>query len=415
MVYNYLYVFQAGDILKILEKAKENKLFFITFIVMMVNSVVTVYDTGLNNLMQSYYASLYVVNYSCGYSSRLLVGSVFSLFFKDKLSYETIVTVLLIVYFLLCLSFSLFINKYLKLTKYEHLKIYIIFMTATPFITGILDFLGVVDIFWPFIMMFCLWAIDKKGVRWLVPFVCVIGIAIHEYFTVTYMVPCAIMIYHQFAKKPNTANLIYVVFSAIVLSAASYYFLFIGSETMKMSLDELIVYINGRANLGNSVIDEFYIKDVFFWRSKSSLIFENTTSTYLDYIKYIPTYLTANNTFNLMSVVYFFLSLCIIFSPVVYILAKTFKAEKSPFKKLTWLLSFTPFLLGLFCQVISTDDTRFMFHYIVITTVFIFFMFKENDEAFITSYYTLTKKIENPFAAVSAVLVAGFLFSGVVS
>lgn len=379
----------------------------------MVNSVISVIGTNFGSLMKDYYASLYVVNYSCGYSSRLLIGSIFSLFFKDKLSYETIVFILLIVYFLLCLSFSLVVNKYLKHTKFEHLKFYIVFMTATPFISGMLDFLGVVDIFWPFIMMFCLWAIDKKGLRWLVPLACVIGIAIHEYFTVTYMVPCAIMIYHQFAKKPCIANFLYVAFSAIILAGASFYFLLIGSETMKVALNELIDYINGRLYNIEIKPDNFYVDSIFYWRSKPSQLFENSTGSYLDYIVYLPSYLTADNIYNLTSVVYYALSLGIIFSPVVWIIIKNFRSESSPFKKLTWLLSFTPFLLGLFCQLISTDDTRFMFHYIVITAMFVLFMFKEKEELFIENYSILTKKINSPFSMVVITIVAVFLLSGV--
>lgn len=401
-------------ILKVLDKVKENKLFFITFGVIILNSVFFIYNNGLASLMEKYYASLYVVDYSCGYSSRLLIGSIFSLFLKDNFSYEVIVLILLIVYFFFCLFFSLIVNKYLKNTDYKHLGLFVVFLAATPFFMGFLDFFGIVDMFWPFIIMFSLWAVDKKGLRWLVPVVCVAGIAIHEYFTVTYMVPCAIMIYHQFAKKPNVSNFIYVAFSAVLLSAASYYFLFVGSETMKMTSDELFDYVKNITNIKGDTYAETYVKAIFFWKEHPTALQSNEPE-YITYIKTLISGYTANNKNDIISIFSFILSLCMISSPFAWIFAKSFKSEKSPFKKITYLLSLTPILLGMICQIVSTDDTRFMLHFIVMIIFLLLFMVKEQEEVFIENYTKMTKKATNPLIVVIAMLISKFLVSGVIA
>ena len=403
--------------MKILDKVKENKLFFITFGVIIVNSLIFIYNTNLSYLMKNYYHSLYVVNYSCGYSSRLLIGSIFSLFFKDQLSYETLLIILLVIYFIICLLFSLVVNKYLKNTDYKHLKLFIVFLAATPFFNGILDFFGVVDMFWPFIIMFSLWAVDKKGLRWLVPFACVAGMAIHEYFTITYMVPCAIMIYHQFAKKPNASNFIYVAFSAVLLSAASYYFLFVGNETMKMTPDELFNFVKTKTNVTENTYDETYVKSIFFWKENPVNFYDvdPESITYMTYIKVVISTLTASDRSDISSIFSFLLAICIIFSPLAFLFAKSFKEEKSPMKKITYFLSLTPLFLGIVYQIVSTDDTRFMYHFIIMIVFLLLFMVKEKEDIFIENYTKLTKKSTNPLVVVIAMLLAKFLFSGVVA
>ncbi|MBR5262299.1 MAG: hypothetical protein IKV49_00620, partial [Clostridia bacterium] len=197
---------KAGDTMKLIEKSKENKIFFITFILLCLTSLNFILQRDFTQLVDSDYYPLYVVNYDCGFSSRLLVGAVFSLFFGEALSIQALTAVLYGIYILLCLSLSIFINNYLKNTDFEMLGIYAAFMIVSPAFTSILNYFGILDIFWFFCAMGALAVINKKGLRWLVPVFCIIGLAIHEVFLTTYMPVIAIAVLYQLIKKPCAAN-----------------------------------------------------------------------------------------------------------------------------------------------------------------------------------------------------------------
>ena len=282
---------------------------------------------------------------------------------------------------------------------------------------GILDFFGIVDMFWVFIIMFSLWAVDKKNVRWLVPITCVIGMAIHEYFTITYMVPCAIMIYHQFAKKPTVSNFVYISLSALLLAAASYYFLFLGSETMKITANELFDYVKNRTIIQEDTYGEIYVKSIFFWK-ENPLSIHNVNPediTYMTYIKVLIREYTASSSKYVRSIILFILSSGLISFPFTWIFTKAFIFEKSALKKITYLVSLSIIFLGIIYQFVSTDDTRFMFHFIIMIIFLLLFMVKEKEKIFIAKYTELSDKLNQPIVVITILLVTKFLFSGVVN
>ncbi len=375
--------------MKISEKIKQNQMFFVIFGILTFVSCAYIYINGFDNLMRSYYASLYVINYNCGFSSRFLIGSIFSLFLNDKLSLSTLTAILAAIYGVMCFCLSLFLNNRLKKTSHSNtIALYIVFFIISPAFIGFLKYLGTTDMFWIFVVIASFLVVDKKFLRWLVPLFCVIGLAIHEFFAVAYMPVIAFAVLYQYAKKPNASNFVYLLVCALICGGAAVYFLVFGKGTISMSADEMIAYATGRLDLNGREIPDFYIRGAFYWEDDQYSV--NYQRNLLGYIQYGFDIFASQDIKSLVSAM---ISNGLAASPFIYTLVKSVKAEHNGIKKFSLICcSFIP-LISTFLLFMSTDTIRFSQHFLINIIFIILFLFNEKDAAFENSYNTLTEKV----------------------
>ncbi len=397
--------------MKIIDKIKENKIFFVIFGILTFSSIMHIYGKDVGSIMHSYYAPLYAINYNCGHSSRLLIGSIFSLFYKDRISLTAIVTALLIVYFVMCFFLSLYINNNLK--KRENIlpiKIYSVFLIINPTFIGLIKFLGTTDMFWIFLVIASFLVVDKKFLRWLVPVFCVICLAIHEFFSVAYLPVIACAVFYQFAKKPKASNLIYVIISALICGAAAVYFLIFGKETLTMNSEEMIKYACDRIDFQGEGFSDFYVNGMFFW-DKTEYSAEYQLNL-LGYIKYAFEIFVLNDIRGLLlSLISNFLTA----SPFLYVISKSIKIEKNSLKKFSLICFFIVLFISNFLILMSTDTTRFSEHSLINLIFIIIFFLKENDITIEQGYNCLTTKVSanKTLFATIALIATTVVFSGV--
>ena len=394
--------------MKLIEKNKENKIFFITFILLCLTSLNFILQRDFTQLVDSDYYPLYVVNYDCGFSSRLLIGAVFSLFFGEALSVQALTAVLFGVYILLCLLLSIFINNYLKNTDFEILGIYAAFMIVSPAFTSILNYFGILDIFWFFCAMGALGVINKKGLRWLVPAFCIIGLAIHEVFLTTYLPVIAIAVFYQLIKKPCGANYAFAAVCALTVGAASVYFLFIGDGTMKMTADGMVEFARSRFDAG---FDDWYLRSVFFWEIPNVEKYEG----FFGYLQYNLVEWLKINPSALQTIVFFAISGILSSIPFLYLMAKAFKKSESPAEKLVYFCSMMTVPLLMLQIFLSTDTERFSMHWLTVMLFTLLIFARENDSAFRLAFEEAKNKLsENKISlAFFGIAAARIILSGV--
>ncbi len=398
--------------MKILKNIRENKIFFLTFGMLMIVSFEYLGLKDLIHYIDNYYYPLYVINYECGYCSRLLVGSVLSLFFKDKLMSPTfIVNFLMSVYILSCFLISLFLNNYLKKTKYENIGIYSFFLIITPIMVAFLRFLGTLDLFFIPLVLASLWLVDKKGWRWLVPVFCVISLCIYELFVTTYLPVMAIAVFYQFVKKPNVSNFVYIAICAVIVGTATIYFLFLGDNTMKMTSDQMVEFARNRLDAQGSTFDDFYLRSAFFWEVPDI----EGYSGFAGYIKYNFDTYTKDDFSAIKNNIFFIISNTLSALPFFYLIGKALKKAEKPLKKFIFLCSFSVFPFMLINLLLSTDTDRFSLHFILSSLLLLMFFFKEKDSAFSDSYDESVSKLgENKaILTVVGVSLARAILSGV--
>ncbi len=401
--------------MKIIEKIKENKIFFVVFGILVVTSVIYLSQKEFLDIMKSYYAPLYVVNFDCGFSSRLLIGAIFSLFFEDKLSLSAIITVLLVVYFLMCFCLSLFINNRLKKTQYEtNIGTYIALFMLCPVNIAFLRYFGTTDMFWIFLVIASFLVVDKKYLRWLVPVFCVIGLAIHEVFIAAYLPIIAIAIFYQFLKNPKINNFIFLLFCALIIGVFSVYFLFIGDNTMKMTSDEMVRFAIERLETNGFEIPEWYMRSIFFWEVDDIPKYTDTFS-FRGYLEYNFRYFILNRGGTLKEIFFQSVSNILLSMPFFFVFIKLLKKEKHSAKKLTLICSIFIPVVSTVLLFFSTDTERFSQHYILNILFMILFFIKEKDTAFEQGYNDLMAKIDanKTVFAFLGLIIASIVLSGV--
>lgn len=397
--------------MKVKEIIKENKIFFVTFILLNITCFSFLAQHDFFHTMDNYYYPLYVINYDCGYSSRLLVGAVFSLFFKETLNVDTLSVALLVIYLIMCLCLSLFINNHLKKTNYEAIGIYAVFMILCPAFISLINYFGVLDVFWIFCTIGALWAVDKKGFRWLVPAFCVVGLAVHEVFLTTYLPVIAIAVLYQCTKRNNASDLIFVILCAVIVGAFSIYFMFIGDGTMKMTSDELVNFARNRLDEKGRNFDDFYLRSVLYWEVPDKESYDSIPG----YLRYIFNVYIQSDMSRIRTILFFMVSNILVSLPFVYVIFNAFRKEKNLIRRFIFFCSLMSVPLILFQLLVSTDTERFSMHCLVVILFLLLFFAKEKDRSFDEAYkegsaWLLNNKIS---LALAAVTVAKIAFSGV--
>lgn len=388
--------------MKALKFIKDNKIFFVTFGMLMLVSVEYLVQKEFVHFMDNFYYPLYVIDYSCGYSSRLLIGSIFSLFIDGPVNYSTIIGFMLCVYTAVCFTLSLFINNYLKSTKYEPVAVYALFMIVSPTFLSFLKYLGTLDIFWIFFVVASLWAVDKKGWRWLVPIFCSLALCIYELFVTTFLPVMAIIVFYQFVKKPNVSNFIYIAGCAVVVGLATLYFLRLGDFTMKMTSDELVTFAQSRLDEESRNFDQYYIRSVLFWETPEV---ENYHG-FAGYIQYCYEYFIKDSNSLLSGIRFFLLSNFITAIPFVCIIIKSFRKAAKPLEKFIFLCSLSPIAFVVINLLLSTDTERFSTHFLLAILFLTLFFIKDNNTAFSDSYDELKEKLSNNKVGIGVFVIA---------
>lgn len=397
--------------MKALKWIKENKIFFVTFGILMLVSFEYLVQKELLHYVDDYYYPLYVINYSCGYSSRLLIGSIFSFFFGETLGAVNLIRILLCIYIVVCFLLSIFINNYLKKTKYELIGVYSVFLSISPAMLAFLRYLGTLDLFWIAFVLASLWLVDKKGWRWLVPVFCVASLCIYELFVTTYLPVMAIVVFYQFAKKPNVSNFIYIAACAVIVGAASLYFLILGDSTMKMTAEQMTEFARGRLDTQGNGFSDFYLRSVFFWEVPDVEQYHG----FMGYIKYNYDVFISNDPSAVKNGIYFVICNILSATPFFFLIAKAFRKAEKPIKKFVYLCCFSVLPFMVINLLLSTDTDRFSMHFLLASVLLLIFFIKEKDVAFSDSYDEVTQKLSknNTVLAIVGISIARIVLSGV--
>ncbi len=392
--------------MKISKKIKENKLFFVIFGLMMLSSAVYLFDKSFIGIISDEYYPLYVVNYDCGYSSRLFIGALFSLFFKERISITAITAVLLILYFIICFFISLFINSYLKENKYStSLGLYMTLMVISPTFLALVSYLGTTDIFWLFLVLGSVFLAEKKYLRWLVPVFCVISLAIHEVFCITYLPLIVLILLYRFFQKSDKSGLIFLIVSILIIGAAAIYFAFIGDGTMKMTPDQFIDFATGRLDLEGTQFSDYYARSVFFWETPDL----DGYSGFLGYLKYNMEKFVFGINGTFYKIATHIISVLLTATPFFFLMVRCAKQEKNLGRKFIFICSLLLILPTLTILFFSTDTERYCLHFILNMILFLSFLAKENDNTFTESCNWLAKKIETNKIACAALTVMAII------
>lgn len=234
------------------------------FVLLIVQAFINIYPYFL--YVGEYTRLYYLVDYSIGKTSRLLVGSIVKLFNSDP-SPEWIGGFATVVLVIVLLMSSIVIGKVIRTTESEYKPqalVFTVFMITGIFtFSGFSSFLGVLDI-WMFIAaLLAVVCAFNKYLRWLIPVFCAVGVLVHNAFAITYF-PLIILVVLYFAvvSKKKGANIAVFVLSCIVTAVLTVFVTMKGTDTVVINQQQLYEMLKNR---GGYTYDDHGIGYMMFY------------------------------------------------------------------------------------------------------------------------------------------------------
>ncbi len=208
----------------------------------------------------------YLVDYSMGKTSRLLIGSLVKLLNPDP-SPRWIAGFCMVVLGVVLLFSAILIGKVIKCSDSE-IKAQTLVLTAFA-VTGMFTFsnfslyLGFLDIWMFIIAIIAMLCIDNKYLRWLVPVLCVVGVFIHNGFAITYFPLFGLAIFYLIVNKEKKfADSVVFIASCAVTVAATLWVSVKGAGTATITYEQLFETLR---NKGGFTYTDFGIKNIAFY------------------------------------------------------------------------------------------------------------------------------------------------------
>ena len=392
--------------MKIKKKIIENKIFFITFSALLLDLVMWLLTVDIHDAVDNYYYPMYVINYSIGFCSRALIGSIISLF-TDTVNVTVLTICLICFHIVACFFISLFINGCMKKCDSKLLYVFILIVLLSPIFTVFLRYMGIMDIFWLLGTIACVCIADKKFIRWIIPLICTLCLATHNAYVLTYLPVVLIIVMYQYIKKPSVGNLIFIVSCFILTGAASVYFVLVGDSTIKLTESELLSYVRGRLTGGG--FDETYI--LFSLYGKVPGI-ENVQG-FGNYLKFMFEFTTTNMDKGWY--IYFTVITAAACAPIYAIITGMIKKAEKLNEKFVYACSYLFIPLSVLAALLSTDTDRYSSSLVLSLILLIMYFIRTGNKNFKERLDSFTAKINEKKALyiIVAVLICKYIFTGV--
>lgn len=345
---------------------------------------------SFSQMVDDFY-SYYLVDFSMGFNSRLLVGSLVNLLTKHPTAHWLDVFSV-VVLFLTLFVVALLVGKIIKCAdkKYRNvLLVFVLFFVSGSFtMYGFSRYFGMLDIY---MFMFAVLAVVFSTNKYLRPFVPLLafgGILVNYAFAVTYF-PAVIgaAFYFAVAEKEKKSNFFIFLFTGVLSVAATYFFVFKAGDLMKITFNEMWQIMEQKSGIKFTYEDIRYYDMYFYGNSIDAEIGREVTGmSSLEMVKTIIQIVTGQMeeyyTVNVEGIVSICAILSVIFSGFWAIWIMCAKNAQTKSKKFVFVCFLLATLFVPLSWLTSTDYSRMAQAGVINQFLFAFLMFVEKDEAF---------------------------------
>jgi len=176
------------------------------------------------NSMGTWEKTFYLLTYEYGFVSRALVGSVFSIF-TDFVTEKMLFIAAVASFLFLILMISILLGNLIRKSNPEIKHAVILFVTlflASPFsVTYLLGFhIGRFDTYWIIITLLALVFIKNRILKWSIPLLCGVAVAVHQGYMDTYMPALAIpLLYEIYQSSYSKKSVVIFSVSCLIMMA----------------------------------------------------------------------------------------------------------------------------------------------------------------------------------------------------
>ena len=221
-----------------------------------------------NRLLDANAMTVYLISYRLGLQSRALVGTVFFLF-TDKITSRQIYVVSVIALMLLLMLIAILLGVFIRRSPYEvrsSVEIFALLFVAAPwsitYLTG-LNF-GSFDTYLFIIALLIVVFLKSPYLRWGIPVLTLLAMAIHQGFFFSFFLALAILIlYEAYQNHTNDRSIAgYILFFVTCLTSLALFFTFQYLQTPLpfSNVNEFVDYLSDYADfeLSYAMLDSLY-------------------------------------------------------------------------------------------------------------------------------------------------------------
>ena len=325
--------------------------------------------------------SLFLGDFSIGICSRLLIGSIISVF-KETITREWLVSflrVVTVVTFLITAHYAGSTLSQSEKTNRKSLTLFTLLFVICPFSITVFagDIFGFIDIFCMIVLLMTAYFAESRILIFTMPLLFVTGIFIHDSYITGYMAPCfgilAYVIIKKYGKK-LWASLIFII-SALMSVATCIYSVAFSRKTVTMNENEMLGYLAAK---GSTTINDVsgYLEDMLLYSDVRQVAPEDAEKTALNHITYLIKYAVEGLSTRELIIFVSIIPLVVLmfFVWIKAIRKQTGFMEKVPY--ILFMLTPVPQLLSL---VMSIDFTRFLSTIIITQIFYLFLCVRQHD------------------------------------
>lgn len=374
---------------------------------------------------------LYLPDYSAGFCSRFLIGSILTLI-NGKISPEDMThavdCALIGVYFLFSWICACFIRKSIQKKDLAAFLLALVFLLNPLALCGNIVTVGTIDVFILFIFYVYILLSDSRAAWILTPILCFLATAVHFNFLISFFPAIFSILFYKALRqddpvKNRTKNICNFAVTAFVTVGSVFYFVFFANKTVKMDSDEFFRFLVGKFDIGaydrakliqltgfpeglNKAYFDFYL----FGIKDGSNLFESSGMKYWKIIPTIIGLVQEDIRAYLSSPVFLFvirsLTPCLLFFSVLWLLCviKSKGLHKLPF--ILFLCLPLPFFASF---ILSSDLWRFASSAFISEFCILFCLLRNEDETVLSLFRS--KKLSSPILKILLILLSIFLIA----
>lgn len=349
-------------------------------------------NRGMILNMENDFYSYYLVDFSMGINSRLLVGSIVELF-TDNPTAEWLKGFMIAVLVLVMLGVSIFIGRVIRCANKEYKNVLYVFVLFFVFGTftmyGFSRYFGLIDIYMFAVSLISVACLTNKYLRWLVPLLSVAGVFIYfNYIYTFFLAVIGAAFYFAVTKKEKKSYLVIFIASAILCVAATYFCVFEGQNHMSVTFEEMWKIMEQKSGI-EFTYEEVRPLELYFFRSASDAAtgYEFSNMTVTEMLKLLLLAVTGqiegmsfgSDVDGLISLVAI---LAVIVAGLIAVWVLCIKNSETKLQKFVFSCFALAMLFIPISCIITTDYSRMVQAGVLNQFLFIFLMFITKDKAF---------------------------------
>jgi len=223
-------------------------------LLLLVMSALSAFIINWRSPVDSITYGFYLADYRLGICSRMLIASLVSLLSGEKVTAGFLAVFTLLSLLTAFILTAVLLGRVIQVAETDIrpavIVLAILFCCVGNSVMMYAYIVGMLDIYWYIFAALAVLCVKNKTARWLVPVLCVLGIANHYAFVFSFLPLILLLLYIETdtVQPPKGARALFWL-SAAVSFAAAVYFVFIANATITLPQEDFIASIKSRTDL----------------------------------------------------------------------------------------------------------------------------------------------------------------------